>query len=426
MKRTTPELAPPTLKFHFHQWVDVRHNTYDLACNSSSNGKKKIVVVKPQTDQDGITRSSSHVIILPELNTEKNVGKIEPSTDDNEMESPKILKFPNFISPWKNKTKGLGEDMLNVSTYKAKMKKPFTFPVKNYFPNFKIIPDKNKVVSTEKSKLSTAKSKEETKLLDYPIKNYSPNLEKISAKNKPKGLGKGENEAKTSSVGDENNPEDIRVLVESFRKKLPLFVEKEQENLPNLTSKTHWLYLESNVLQKWIDSCLENSEIGSTEEEEEEDIEPEMYISYNKKDFNKIFFCHPSLFPFAAVARIFKLILQTTLIFGVIILAFIVIAFAKVKETHGCFYIRDQIAKTNTFQNLRNAFGAIHKYHAPEAVLHLQSPTSSCSSRISLQTIIEDSASIHQGQSLYDWEWIEKVYLSREGSCKFHNDYSEV
>ncbi|GBN84779.1 hypothetical protein AVEN_26964-1 [Araneus ventricosus] len=191
--------------------------------------------------------------------------------------------------------KGLGEDKLNVSTYKAKMKKPFTFPVKNYFPNFKISPDKNKVVSTEKSKLSTAKSKEETKLFDYPIKNYSPNLEKIAAKSKTKGLGKGENEAKTSSVGDENNPEDIRILVESFRQKLSLFVEKEQEKLPNLTSKTHWLDLESNVLQKWIDSCLENSEIASTEEEEE-DIEPEMYISYNKKDFNKTFFCHPSLF----------------------------------------------------------------------------------------------------------------------------------
>ncbi|GBN09913.1 hypothetical protein AVEN_75779-1 [Araneus ventricosus] len=303
--------------------------------NSSSNGKKKIVVVKLQTDQDGITRSSSHVIILPELSTEKNVGENEPSTGENEMGK------------------------------------------------------------------------------------------KISAKNKPKGLGKGEKKTKTSSVGDDNNPEDIRVLVESFRKKLPLFVENEEEKLPNLTSKTHWLDLESKVLQKWIDSCLENREIASTEEEEE-DIEPEMYISYNKKDFNKTFFCHPSLFPFAAVARIFKLILQTTLIFGVIILAFIVIAFAKVKETHGCFYIRDQIAKTNTFQNLRNAFGAIYKYHAPEAVLHLQSTTSSCSSRISLQTIIEDTASIHQGQSLYDWEWIEKVYLSKEGSCKFHNDYSEV
>ncbi|GBN59713.1 hypothetical protein AVEN_80638-1 [Araneus ventricosus] len=278
--------------------------------NSSSNGKKKIVVVKPQTDQDGITRSSSHVVILPELNTEKNVGKNQPSTGENEMESQKILKFPNFKSPWKNKTKGLGEDKLNVSAYKAKMKKPFTFPVKNYFPNFKISPDKNKVVSTEKSKLSTAKSKEDTKLLDYPIKNYSPNLEKIAAKNKTKGLGKGENKTKSSSVGDENNPEDIRVLVESFRKKLPLFVEREQEKLSNLTSKTHWLDLESNVLQKWIDSCLENSEIASTEEEEE-DIEPEIYISYNKKDFNKTFFCHPSLFPFAAVARIFKLILQS-------------------------------------------------------------------------------------------------------------------
>ncbi|GIY66120.1 uncharacterized protein CDAR_265791 [Caerostris darwini] len=165
-------------------------------------------------------------------------------------------------------------------------------------------------------------------------------------------------------------------------------------------------------------ACLQKNETGESTEEEE-DIEPEMYIQYDKKAFNKVFFSHPSLFPFAAAARLIKLILQAILVFGVIVLALIVIAFAKVKETHSYFFLRDQIRRTGTIQSLISSFGPPKS--TPDTILQLNTPTSSCSSLISLQTLVEDTAPLLGSVPMYDWDWIGNVFLAKEEPGKVNN-----
>ncbi|KAF8791681.1 hypothetical protein HNY73_003376 [Argiope bruennichi] len=253
---------------------------------SSSAGKKTVLVFEPQAVQDGTVTPFPHAIIhFPEKNETKKVEKSKSNIAKEEMKSHMIHIFPDFNILKKNKTVGLWEKKLNISEYKAKMQKPFGLPIKNYFPNFKNVPDTNKILGSVKSSLSPVKS--------------------TLGRNRLINVG---NETENSFVRSEYNPEDIRLLVEGFRTRLPLFSEKDKKKQRNSTSRPRWLDLESDILQNWMDTCLEISKTAIPEEEEE--IEPEMYISYNKKDFSKTFFSHPSLFPFAAVVRIFKLILQ--------------------------------------------------------------------------------------------------------------------
>ncbi|GFU41752.1 uncharacterized protein NPIL_631071 [Nephila pilipes] len=213
----------------------------------------------------------------------------------------------------------------------------------------------------------------------------------------------------------------VASLIYYFKNELPLLLQKNTNVAPYLISKPRWLSLMSVALKEWVNICLEvhKSQLPPLAEEEEE-AEPEMYIPYSKKHFNKVFFSHPSLFPFAAAARIIKIILRATLLLGVVILALIVIAFAKVKKTHGYFYIRDQITKAGPFQSLINAFN-LKPHQESRNTLLLQSPSSSCSSLISLSSVIEDTSRKIPGQSLYNWERIEKDFFSNEGSCRFHN-----
>ncbi|GFR07650.1 uncharacterized protein TNCT_187881 [Trichonephila clavata] len=213
-------------------------------------------------------------------------------------------------------------------------------------------------------------------------------------------------------ITSKNNLKYVESLIYYFKNELPLLLKTNTKLTAYLTSKPRWLSFISLALKEWINICLEvhKTRFHSLEEEEEA-VEPEAYIPYNARLFSKVFFSHPRLFPFAAAARVIKIILHATLVVGVVILALIVIAFAKVKETHSYFYIKDQIAKAGPFRSLINTF-YLKSHYDSRNTLYLQSPTSSCSSLISLSSIVEDTSWKYPEQALYDWEKIEKEFFN--------------
>ncbi|GFX12885.1 uncharacterized protein TNCV_1976231 [Trichonephila clavipes] len=214
-----------------------------------------------------------------------------------------------------------------------------------------------------------------------------------------------------NKITSKNKLKYVEPLIHYFKNELPFLLMKNATLTAYLTSKPHWLSLVSIVLKEWINPCLEiHTSRFHSPAEEEEAAEPEAYIPYNKRLFSKAFFSHPRLFPFAAAVRIIKIILEATLVVGVVILAVIVIAFAKVKETHSYFYIKDQIAKAGPFRSLINAF-SLKSHYDSRNTLYLQSPSPSCSSLVSLSSVVEDTSWKYPEQSLYDWEKIEKEFL---------------
>ncbi|GFY61277.1 uncharacterized protein TNIN_141131 [Trichonephila inaurata madagascariensis] len=224
-----------------------------------------------------------------------------------------------------------------------------------------------------------------------------------------------------NKITSKNKLKYVEPLIYYFKNKLPFLLMKNTKLTAYLTSKPRWLSLVSTVLKEWINTCLEvHMTRFPSPAEEEEATEPEAYIPYNKILFSKAFFSHPRLFPFAAAVRIIKIILEATLVVGVVILALIVIAFAKVKETHSYFYIKDQIAKAGPFRSLINAFN-LKSHYDSRNTLYLQTPSSSCSSLVSLSSVVEDTSWKYPEQSLYDWEKIEKEFLNDEELGGFYN-----
>lgn len=78
------------------------------------------------------------------------------------------------------------------------------------------------------------------------------------------------------------------------------------------------------------------------------------------------------------------------------------------KDTHGYLYIKDQIAKNEVFKNL---FSSVTIAEPEEMELVLKSPTSSCSSLVSLRSVIRDTMA---EDAVYEWEAIEKFLIERD------------
>lgn len=90
-------------------------------------------------------------------------------------------------------------------------------------------------------------------------------------------------------------------------------------------------------------------------------------------------------------------------------MSIIVLAFSRVKGTHSYLYIKDRIYKNGAFKNLVSAFSTTADDEVLELIL--KSPTSSCSSLLSISSVVQDTL---REKPIYDWEKIEKFLLSRE------------
>lgn len=72
-----------------------------------------------------------------------------------------------------------------------------------------------------------------------------------------------------------------------------------------------WLISSASIFDTWTDSCNDEASVVVVSDVEEEDLmDIETYIPFNKTAFNIIFLSHPSMFPIAAAAGILKLFLQ--------------------------------------------------------------------------------------------------------------------
>lgn len=123
------------------------------------------------------------------------------------------------------------------------------------------------------------------------IDNYAVALQKTTLTPKVTLL---KNELYESKDTPTHKPEDKLSIMQG---------NKKEGSVPN------WLISSASIFDSWTDSCIdETSEVSDGEEEDLMDIET--YIPFNKTAFNIIFLSHPSMFPIAAAARILKLFLQ--------------------------------------------------------------------------------------------------------------------
>ncbi|XP_071037445.1 uncharacterized protein [Parasteatoda tepidariorum] len=174
------------------------------------------------------------------------------------------------------------------------------------------------------------------------------------------------------------------------------FKTKQNETTPN------WLKLITENLNAWTKCTEKNVSILS---EEEDSLDLETYISYDKISFNETFFSHPSLVSLATVAYVMKIILLVLFCSGILFLALIIIAFAKVKETHGFSYLKDHLT-----YSLISVFGS-ETQRAP--TLTLISPSSSSTSLISLPTVLEE-ASRDPKEAFNAWEMKNRRISEKE------------
>ncbi|XP_035219726.1 uncharacterized protein LOC118192814 [Stegodyphus dumicola] len=182
-------------------------------------------------------------------------------------------------------------------------------------------------------------------------------------------------------------------------------------SFPNDVAVPLWLSIILDVLDTWI-PCSGN-EMAQNDNDEELDIET--YVPYDEYSFDENFLANPSMSPIATDARAIKWMLLGWFFLDILFLMYIVIAFSKVKETYGYSYIGGSIAKTGAFRYLMSSLSVVCTRKMEPLVLRLESPTSSCSSLVSLTSILEDT---FREETVYDREWMTDEFLAGERKKK--------
>lgn len=91
-------------------------------------------------------------------------------------------------------------------------------------------------------------------------------------------------------------------------------------------------------------------------------------------------------------------------------MSIITLLFAKVKDKHGYHYIKEKITDNEALKNFVSAFSfaAREKVETPELIL--KTPSSSCSSYVSLSSVVGDN---FKENPSHNWDSVEKFLLKR-------------